>query len=271
MRPSPSNSSRPARGSEPLSRRDALLRLCAGLAGGPFVVRGASGPSAAIGRVLGPALAGGALTAVAGGGAEAHSPHEFVQGALPYDFSALEGFLSPAAVEAHYRNHHRPQVDRANEILRAMARARRDGRLDLIPGLNAALAGNVSGHLLHSLYWQSVSPFGPAEPTGDLAAHIEEHFGSLVAFRAEFAAVAKSLPGNGWTVVSWEPASGRILLTNTLGDADGVIAGAFPLLALDLHEHAYYPDYGHRRDDYVDKFLDRIQWDFLAVQLKRAH
>ena len=202
---------------------------------------------------------------------QAHSPNKFYQGALPYDFSALQGFLSAEAVESHYRHHHRPLVDRANEILEETARARAEGRFADLPGYNDVFTASISGHVLHTTYWHSMSPYGGGDPSGDVGTHISEHFGSPDAFRAHFAAMAKAMPESGWTVLVWEPNSSRMLLVNLTGEAGPFFLGSFPLLALDLHEHAYYPDYGHRRDDYVDKFLEVLDWDFLAVQLKRAH
>lgn len=205
------------------------------------------------------------------GRAQAHSPNKFFQGALPYDFTALEGFLSAESLEAHYRHHHRPLVDEANALLDAIAAARAAARFDALSELQRPLVAAASGHVLHTVYWSSMSPHGGGDPSGDVGAHIAEHFGSADGFRAQFAALSKAEPAGGWTVAVWEPLSSRILVTRLCDDTGPFLVGATPLLALDLHEHAYYPDYGHRRDDYVDKFLDLLDWDSLALQLKRAH
>jgi len=228
-----------------LTRRGALACLTG------FAVAGLSH------RLAGPALG--------------HSPNKFFQGALPYDFSALEGFLSAESLENHYRHHHRPLVDQANGLLDEITAVRSAGHFDALPELQKRLTMAASGHVLHSIHWSSMSPHGGGDPTGDVGAHIVEHFGSAEGFRRNFAALANADPACGWTVAVWEPLSSRILITRLDDDAGPFLAGAIPLLALDLHEHAYHPDYGHRRGDYVDKFLDLLDWDFLAVQLKRAH
>ncbi|MEZ4647205.1 MAG: Fe-Mn family superoxide dismutase [Candidatus Eisenbacteria bacterium] len=238
--------------------------------------RAAGGQGAAYSRrsalaAIGSALVGIGVLPLGAGRATAHSPNKFYQGALPYDFTALKGFLSAESLESHYRFHHRPQVDRANELLELLAKARADERFDLIPGYNEELTRSISGHVLHSLFWHSMSPYAAAEPTGDVATHLVDHFGSTSAFRSQLRAMARAVPEAGWTTLVWEPNSGRLLVVNLDGDAGPFLLGSAPLLALDLHEHAYYPDYGHRRDDYIDKFLEMLDWDFLAVQLKRVH
>ncbi|MCA9757114.1 MAG: superoxide dismutase [Candidatus Eisenbacteria bacterium] len=236
----------PVRRGEGLTRRSALAAIGSGLVGLGIVPFGARRASA-------------------------HSPNKFYQGALPYDFTALKGFLSQESLESHYRFHHRPQVDRANELLELLAKARAEKTFDLIPGYSDELTRAISGHVLHSLFWHSVSPYTAGDPTGDVATHIVDHFGSTDAFRSQLRSMARAVSESGWTTLVWEPNSSRLLVVNIEGDAGPFLLGSAPLLALDLHEHAYYPDYGHRRDDYIDKFLEMIDWDFLAVQLKRVH
>lgn len=220
---------------------------------------------------LGSLAGAGAIALKNTGTAHAHSPNNFYQGTLPYDFTSLEGFLSAESVQSHYANHHRPHVDGANHFVEEIAKARSEENWALIPELSRDLSRHVNGHNLHVVYWQSMAPHGGGDPGGDVGYHIETHFGSAEAFRRQFREEAQALRGNGWVLLVWEPVSARLLVTSVEGNTNAMLHNAAPILALDLFEHAYYPDYGHRRDDYIDKFFDVLNWDFAAVQLKRNH
>ena len=104
---------------------------------------------------------------------------------LPYDYAALEPHYSARVLELHHDKHHAAYVKGVNTTLEKLAAARESGDLSSIVGLEKTLAFNLSGHVLHTLFWQNLSPDGGDKPTGELAAAIDEHFGSFDAFKAQ--------------------------------------------------------------------------------------
>jgi Fe-Mn family superoxide dismutase len=212
---------------------------------------------------------------VAGGSfyesALAHSAQGYALPPLPYDKTALTGFLSAEVLEIHHDKHHAGYVTGLTNTLEAMQDARAQGDYGAIKSLGRALAFHGSGHLLHSIYWNSMSPHGGGEPTGAVKEHLETSFGSVDAFRKHFAAATKAAEASGWGILAWEPIGSRLIILAAESHQQMGFQGAAPLLVCDVWEHAYYLDYQNRRTDYVDKFFDVINWDFLALQLKRVH
>ena len=185
---------------------------------------------------------------------------------LPYAADALEPHISARTFEFHHGKHHKAYVDKLNaaiagtdyerlsleEIIAAAHRASNNGVFN-----NAAQAWN------HTFLWHSMSPTGGGEPTGDLAAAINDRFGDLEAFKAAFKNAAMGQFGSGW---AWLVRSDDGIDIVTTGNADTpLVHGATPLLTLDVWEHAYYLDYQNKRDAYVDSFLnDLVNWEFAA-------
>src|SRR6202795_3138204 len=101
---------------------------------------------------------------------------------LGYDYSALEPHYSARMLELHHDKHHKAYVDGVNATLDKLTAARKADDLSAIVGLEKTLAFNLSGHVLHTLFWKNLSPGGTERPTGELAAAIDEHFGSFDAF-----------------------------------------------------------------------------------------
>jgi Fe-Mn family superoxide dismutase len=183
---------------------------------------------------------------------------------LPYDVAALEPHLSAEVLELHHGKHHAAYVDGANEALEKLAAARAADTFDAIVGLEKALAFNVSGHVLHSLYWANMTPDGPQRPDGELAAAVDEFFGSYDALEAQLTAVATTVQGSGWAVLAWEP-HGQRLVVEQVHDHQGNIANAAdPLLVIDAWEHAYYLQYRNVKADYVDAFWQVADWRAVA-------
>lgn len=98
---------------------------------------------------------------------------------LPYDFGALEPHYSGQVLELHHDKHHAAYVTGANTTLEKLAEARDKGDYAAIVGLEKTLAFNLSGHVLHSIFWTNLSPDGGDKPGGDLGSAIDEHFGSF--------------------------------------------------------------------------------------------
>lgn len=118
---------------------------------------------------------------------------------LSYDYSALEPHISARIMELHHSKHHQAYVTGANTALEQLADARDKGDFSVVNQLEKNLAFNLGGHVNHTAFWANLSPEG-GEPTGDLAAAIDENFGSFEAFKKHFAAVAMGVQGSGWSI-----------------------------------------------------------------------
>jgi Fe-Mn family superoxide dismutase len=179
---------------------------------------------------------------------------------LPYDYSALEPHISGQIIELHHDKHHDTYVKGANATLEKLAAARSDDDFGAVVGLEKTLAFNVSGHVLHSIYWQNMSPDGGGEPEGDLAGAIAEGFGSFEGFKQQLTEVTNTVQGSGWGALAWDPV-GRRLLTEQVYDHQGNVGqGAVPLLIIDIWEHAYYLQYQNVKADYVSAFWNLVNW-----------
>lgn len=189
---------------------------------------------------------------------------------LPYDYSALEPVLSGEIVELHHDKHHAAYVKAANDTSEKLAAARETGDLGGIVGLEKTLAFNVSGHVLHSIYWANLVPDGGGEPGGELAAAIDDSFGSFPAFRAQLTAATATVQGSGWGVLAWEPVARKLVVSQVYDHHANVAIGSAPLLAFDAWEHAYYLQYKNVRPDYVQQLWNIVKWDDVQERLAAA-
>jgi len=192
-------------------------------------------------------------------------PYELAE--LPYPVDALEGFLSAELLELHHDRHHRKYVDGLNETLAALSEARREGSFEHMRELSRALAFHGSGHLLHDLYWHSMSPTGGGQPPERLRTQLERSFGTLDAFLAHLRAAALAVEGGGWALLSYEPLGSRLVVLGIESHQQMAFQGAIPLLACDVWEHAYYLSFRNRRAGYVSGFLERIDWRHVDQRL----
>jgi Fe-Mn family superoxide dismutase len=189
---------------------------------------------------------------------------------LPYDHAALEPALSGEILQLHHGKHHAAYVAGANTALERLAEARDQGAWDGLVGLEKTLAFNVSGHVLHSIFWQNLSPEGGDRPEGELAASVEEHFGSFEAFAAQLTTATTTVQGSGWGVLAWEPLGRRLIVEQVYDHHGNVGMGSVPLLVFDAWEHAYYLQYRNVRPDYVKKLWDLVNWADVAARFTAA-
>ncbi|NYD67651.1 superoxide dismutase [Agromyces atrinae] len=179
---------------------------------------------------------------------------------LPYDYSALEPHISGTIMELHHSKHHQAYVTGANAALEQLAEARAAGDFANVNKLEKDLAFNLGGHINHSTFWQNLSPDGGGAPEGELAAAIDDSFGSFDAFRAHFTATALGVQGSGWAVLGWDGVGARPVIFQMFDQQSNVPLGVTPLLQLDVWEHAYYLDYKNVRADYVKAFWEIANW-----------
>ncbi len=175
---------------------------------------------------------------------------------LPYDYSALEPHYSAKILELHHDKHHAAYVQGVNDTMEKLAEARDQGNFGSIVGLQKNLAFNLSGHVLHSVFWQNLAPDGGGKPEGDLAAAIDEYFGSFGAFKAQLTQATTTVQGSGWGSLAWEPLGERLYVEQIYDHQDNVGQSGVNLLVFDAWEHAYYLQYFNVRGDYVERVVE---------------
>lgn len=180
---------------------------------------------------------------------------------MPYDYGALEPAMSGQILELHHSKHHAAYVKGSNDTLDQLAEARDKGDYSALVGLEKTLAFNLSGHVLHSIFWNNLRPGSSADrPDGELEAAIIEHFGSFEAFSAQLSTATKGVQGSGWGVLAWEPLSRRLIVEQVYDHHGNVGQGSTPILVFDAWEHAYYLQYKNVRPDYVDRLWNLVNW-----------
>ncbi|MEJ3404009.1 superoxide dismutase [Rathayibacter sp. YIM 133350] len=195
---------------------------------------------------------------------------EYTLPELPYDYSALEPSISGTIMELHHSKHHQTYVTGANTAIAQLAEARESGNLANVNKLEKDLAFNLGGHVNHSIFWTNLSPDGGDKPTGELAAAIDDNFGSFDAFQAHFTATALGVQGSGWAVLAWDSIGQRPIIVQFFDQQSNFPAGTVPLLMLDVWEHAYYLDYKNVRADYVKAFWNIANWANVAQRFETA-
>ena len=189
---------------------------------------------------------------------------------LTYDFGALEPHISGKIMELHHDKHHAAYVAGANTALEKLAEAREKGEFGALTGIEKNLAFHVSGHLLHSLYWQNMSPDGGGEPEGELAAAVVEDFGSVDALKTQMSQVIATVQGSGWGALAWEPLGQRLYVEQIYDHQGNSGQSGSPLLVIDAWEHAFYLQYLNVKADYVKAIWNIINWTDVADRLSRA-
>jgi superoxide dismutase, Fe-Mn family len=189
---------------------------------------------------------------------------------LPYDYSALEPHYSAQILELHHDKHHAAYVKGLNDTMDQLAEARDKGDFSSIVGLEKSHAFNLSGHVLHSIFWTNLSAEGGDKPDGDLAAAIDEYFGNFDAFKAQLTSATTTVQGSGWGVLAWEPLGKRLYVEQVYDHQGNVGQSGVNLLVFDAWEHAYYLQYLNVRADFVNALWNIVNWNDVAERYARA-
>jgi Fe-Mn family superoxide dismutase len=193
---------------------------------------------------------------------------------LPYDYAALEPTIDEQTMKLHHDKHHQAYVDKANGALDGTEWADKPidevlANLSSLPeDKQTVVRNNGGGHANHSLFWESMSPDGGGEPSGELANAIHEAFGSFDAFKEQFEANGVAQFGSGWTWLVLD--GGSLKLEKTPNQDSPVLNGQTPLLGNDVWEHAYYLKYQNKRPDYLKAWWDVVNWDVVAERYSAA-
>ena len=193
--------------------------------------------------------------------------------ALKYNTDSLEPHIDARTMEIHHGKHHAGYTNNLNNAIKGTG-LEGSSIEDVLTGLdlsNAAVRNNGGGFFNHSLFWNIMSPNGGGEPSGELASAIESSFGSFVEFKTLFSKAAGTRFGSGWAWLCVHK-GGKLEVCSTANQdnplMNGIGCGGYPILGLDVWEHAYYLNYQNRRPDYVSGFFNVINWDAVSKSFK---
>jgi Fe-Mn family superoxide dismutase len=171
-------------------------------------------------------------------------------------------------MQLHHDKHHRAYVVNANQAIEQLQEARRSGDFGRIGALQEALAFNVSGHVLHSMFWQNLAPDGGDRPTGELAHALDRDFGTFALFRKQLTQVAMTIRGSGWAALVWDPITRRLGTTQIHDHQSEITQAGIPLLVLDAWEHAYYLQYQNDKAKFFEAVWNLWNWDDVASRYR---
>ncbi|MFD1777272.1 superoxide dismutase [Fredinandcohnia salidurans] len=189
---------------------------------------------------------------------------------LPYDYDALEPYISREIMRLHHDKHHKSYVDGLNKAEKMMEKARDTGDYELLKHWEREAAFNGSGHYLHTIFWEVMKPKGGGMPGRELLRQINRDFGSFEVFKRHFSEAANKVEGVGWAILVWAPRAGRLEILQSERHQLMTQWDTIPLLVLDVWEHAYYLQYKNVRADYVKNWWNIVNWDQVERRFKEA-
>ena len=187
---------------------------------------------------------------------------------LPYAYDAVEPYIDARTMEIHHTKHHNAYTTNLNA---AIAGTDLDNQsietiLTTLDMNNAAVRNNAGGYYNHNLFWEIMAPKAGGQPTGELAKAINDAFGSFDNFKIAFSKAAATRFGSGWAWLCVHK-GGKVEVCSTANQDNPLMPTmqcGFPILGLDVWEHAYYLNYQNRRPDYIEAFFNVINWDKVA-------
>ena len=195
--------------------------------------------------------------------------------ALPYAYDALEPHIDAQTMEIHHSKHHQTYINNLNAALEGSSYVEwpveqlLSHLAELPQALHGAVINQGGGHANHTLFWTVMSPSGGGEPSGELAAAIDEQIGGFAAFKEAFTKAALTRFGSGWAWLSVTPEK-RLVVESSANQDSPLMNGNTPILGLDVWEHAYYLRYQNRRADYLAAFWNVVNWDEVARRYAAA-
>ncbi|MCD6011185.1 MAG: superoxide dismutase [Flavipsychrobacter sp.] len=194
--------------------------------------------------------------------------------ALPYAFDALEPHIDAQTMQIHHGKHHQAYVDNLNKALAGTESENKtlEELMADISSYPAAVRNNGGGHYNHTLFWSILGPNAGGQPTGDLAAAINEAFGSYDALVEKMSTTGATRFGSGW---SWLIVKDNKLEVCSTPNQDNPLMNVaevkgHPILGIDVWEHAYYLKYQNRRPDYLKAIWNVVDWDAVSARYKAA-
>lgn len=188
---------------------------------------------------------------------------------LPYNHDALEPYIDTMTMEIHHGKHHAGYTNNLNNAIAGTdsENSSIEDILSNVESLGAGVRNNAGGFYNHRLFWNVMAPNAGGTPSGELASAIDSAFGSFDAFKDAFAKAAATRFGSGWAWLCVHK-GGKVDVCSSPNQDNplmpGVGCGGFPILGLDVWEHAYYLKYQNRRPEYIAAFFNVINWDAVS-------
>ena len=195
---------------------------------------------------------------------------QYVLPDLRYDYGALEPHISGKIMELHHDKHHAGYVKGANTAIEKLDEAREKEDFTRVAAMEKALAFNLSGHVLHSLFWQNLTPKANDRPSGALSDRITNDFGSFEKLKKQMNEVAGTIMDSGWAALVWEPLGGRLLTTQIYDHQSNLAQGGIPLMVIDAWEHAFYLQYQNRKTEFFEAIWNCWNWKDVADRFEAA-
>lgn len=190
---------------------------------------------------------------------------------LGYDLDALEPAYSQEALEIHYKRHHQGYVNSGNDVLDAIDDARASKKMKHVRQLQKDFAFNLSGHIMHSLFWKNMSPVIGESRMPDALGHcVKECFGGTDELREHFLAAGISIQGSGWAALCWQPVTQSLVVEQILDHQDNFVVGGTPILVMDMWEHAFYLQYRNEKKRWANAFWTLVNWGDVDANLDKA-
>ena len=188
---------------------------------------------------------------------------------LPYSHDALEPHIDKQTMEIHHGKHHAGYTNNLNNAIKdtEMEGSSIEEILSSLDMTNMAVRNNGGGFFNHSLFWNILSPNGGGSPDESLLSAINVSFGSFENFKTAFSKAAATRFGSGWAWLCVHPGGKLEVCSSANQDnplMEGVGCGGYPILGLDVWEHAYYLNYQNRRPDYIAGFFNVINWEAVS-------
>lgn len=190
--------------------------------------------------------------------------------ALLYSYDALEPFVCEEIMKLHHTKHHQSYIDGLNRAELELKTARETNDFSLVKYWSRELAFHGSGHYLHTIFWQNMTPQGGGVPASRLLDALEQYFGSFNAFKKHFSEAAKQVEGGGWALLVWSPRARHLEILQTEKHMQLSQLDTIPILVLDVWEHAYYLQYKNNRGEYIDNWWKVVNWNNVEMRFDRA-
>ena len=185
---------------------------------------------------------------------------------LKYSYDSLEPHIDSKTMEIHHGKHHAGYTNNLNNAISG-SELENHSIEEILKNLNmenSALRNNAGGYYNHNLFWDILSPSGGGKPNGRLLESINNGFESFENFKEEFSKAAATRFGSGWAWLCVHE-NGTLKVCSTANQDNPLMPGigcdGFPILGIDVWEHAYYLNYQNRRPDYINAFFNIINWE----------
>lgn len=186
---------------------------------------------------------------------------------LQYAYDALEPHIDAATMKLHHDKHHAGYVKGLNKATLMVNNAIESGDFGLIKHWERELAFHGAGHFLHSIFWQVMGP-KQGNRSATLNKYINKSFGSFDNFKKLFFHATKSVEGSGWGILAYQPAADKLIVLQAEKHHNQTQWVSIPILVCDVWEHAYYLNYQNKRGDYINGFMQVINWEKVSELLE---